>query len=439
MQKILHFRMTKSGRIELMAPAGDFTSLQAALDNGADSIYFGVEQLNMRARASMNFTILDLPEISRRCKEKGVRTYLTLNTIIYDHDLSIIKTLLDKAKEADLTAVIAMDQAVIAYARQIGMEVHISTQINITNIETVKFYALFADTMVMSRELSITQIKKICSQIEKEQIKGPSGNLVEIEIFGHGALCMAVSGKCYLSLHSHNSSANRGACKQNCRKKYTVIDQESGFEIELDNEYMMSPKDLCTIGFLDQIVDAGVKVLKIEGRGRAPEYVATVTKCYREAIDSIADGTFSAEKVEGWMKQLETVYNRGFWSGYYLGQELGEWSPNSGSSATQKKIYIGKGRHFYPKSNIAEFLIEAYDLNVGDKVLIQGPTTGSQEIVIEHMMVDGKEGATKASKSDVVTFKTEFRVRPSDKLYKIVKVEESGTQQNNVDEGTYSH
>ena len=439
MQKILHFRMTKSGRIELMAPAGDFTSLQAALDNGADSIYFGVEQLNMRARASMNFTILDLPEISRRCKEKGVRTYLTLNTIIYDHDLSIIKTLLDKAKEADLTAVIAMDQAVIAYARQIGMEVHISTQINITNIETVKFYALFADTMVMSRELSITQIKKICSQIEKEQIKGPSGNLVEIEIFGHGALCMAVSGKCYLSLHSHNSSANRGACKQNCRKKYTVIDQESGFEIELDNEYMMSPKDLCTIGFLDQIVDAGVKVLKIEGRGRAPEYVATVTKCYREAIDSIADGTFSAEKVQGWMKQLETVYNRGFWSGYYLGQELGEWSPNSGSSATQKKIYIGKGRHFYPKSNIAEFLIEAYDLNIGDRVLIQGPTTGSQEIVIEHMMVDGKEGATKASKSDVVTFKTEFRVRPSDKLYKIVKVEEPGTQQNNVDEGAYSH
>ena len=431
--------MTKSGRIELMAPAGDFTSLQAALDNGADSIYFGVEQLNMRARASMNFTILDLPEISRRCKEKGVRTYLTLNTIIYDHDLSIIKTLLDKAKEADLTAVIAMDQAVIAYARQIGMEVHISTQINITNIETVKFYALFADTMVMSRELSITQIKKICSQIEKEQIKGPSGNLVEIEIFGHGALCMAVSGKCYLSLHSHNSSANRGACKQNCRKKYTVIDQESGFEIELDNEYMMSPKDLCTIGFLDQIVDAGVKVLKIEGRGRAPEYVATVTKCYREAIDSIADGTFSAEKVEGWMKQLETVYNRGFWSGYYLGQELGEWSSNSGSSATQKKIYIGKGRHFYPKSNIAEFLIEAYDLSIGDRVLIQGPTTGSQEIVIEHMMVDGKEGAAKASKSDVVTFKTEFRVRPSDKLYKIVKVEELGTQQNNVDEGAYSH
>lgn len=413
--------MTNSGRIELMAPAGDFTAMQAALDNGADSIYFGVEQLNMRARASMNFTIDDLPEISRRCSEKGVRTYLTLNTIIYDHDLSIIKTILDKAKESNITAVIAMDQAVISYARQIGMEVHISTQINITNIETVKFYTLFADTMVMSRELSITQIKKICDQIIKDDVRGPSGNLVEIEIFGHGALCMAVSGKCYLSLHSANSSANRGACKQNCRKKYTVIDQETGFEIELDNEYMMSPKDLCTISFLDQIIDSGVKVLKIEGRGRAPEYVATVVKAYREAIDAIAEKTFSQEKVTEWMSRLETVYNRGFWSGYYLGQELGEWSDNSGSSATQKKVYIGKGRHFYPKSNVAEFLIEAYDLTVGDKVLIQGPTTGSQEMIVETMQVDEKPEANKASKSDVITFKTDFRVRPSDRLYKIVQ------------------
>ena len=415
--------MTKSGKIELMSPAGDFTSMQAAIDNGADSIYFGVEQLNMRARASMNFTLDDLPEISRRCSEKGVRTYLTLNTIIYDHDLSLIKTLLDKAKAANLTAVIAMDQAVISYARQIGMEVHISTQINITNIETVKFYALFADTMVMSRELSMSQIKKICDQIVKEQVKGPSGNLVEVEIFGHGALCMAVSGKCYLSLHSANSSANRGACKQNCRKKYTVIDQETGFEIELDNEYMMSPKDLCTISFLVQIVEAGVSVLKIEGRGRAPEYVATVTQCYREAIDSIADGTYSEEKVAEWMKQLETVYNRGFWGGYYLGQELGEWSAENGSAATQKKVYIGKGRHFYPKSNIAEFLIEAYDLTVGDRVLIQGPTTGSQEMLLEAMRVDQKPDAEKATKSDVVTFKTDFKVRPSDKLYKIVAVD----------------
>ena len=412
--------MTKAGKIELMSPAGDFSAMQAAIDNGADSIYFGVEQLNMRARASMNFTLDDLPEISRRCAEKGVRTYLTLNTIIYDHDLSLIKTLLDKAKAADLTAVIAMDQAVISYARQIGMEVHISTQINITNIETVKFYALFFFFLVMSRELSMSQIKKICDQIVKEQVKGPSGNLVEVEIFGHGALCMAVSGKCYLSLHSANSSANRGACKQNCRKKYTVIDQETGFEIELDNEYMMSPKDLCTISFLDQIVDAGVKVLKIEGRGRAPEYVATVTKCYREAIDAIEDGTYNEEKVAEWMKQLETVYNRGFWGGYYLGQELGEWSSENGSAATQKKVYIGKGRTFYSKSNIAEFLIEAYDLTIGDTILIQGPTTGSQEMVLEAMRVDEKPDAEKATKSDLVTFKTTFKVRPSDKLYKIV-------------------
>lgn len=403
-----------------MSPAGDFESLQAALDNGADSVYFGVEQLNMRARATINFTMEDLPEIARRCKEKNVRTYLTLNTIIYDHDLSVVKTLLNKAKEAGLTAVIAMDQAVIAYARQIGMEVHISTQINITNIETVRFYSLFADTMVMSRELSLNQVKKICQQIEKEQIKGPSGNLVEVEIFGHGALCMAVSGKCYLSLHSHNSSANRGACKQNCRRKYTVIDQESGFEIELDNEYMMSPKDLCTIDFLDQLVETGVKVLKIEGRGRAPEYVATTTKCYREAIDAVADGTYNIEKVADWMKRLETVYNRGFWSGYYLGQKLGEWTDSSGSKATQKKVYIGKGQHFFPKTNIAVFLIESFDVRVGDKILIQGPTTGSQEMVVEDMRVDKKEGALTAEKSDLVTFKTNFKVRPSDKLYKIV-------------------
>lgn len=412
--------MTESGKIELMCPAGNFESLQAALDNGADSIYFGVEQLNMRARSSVNFTLDDLEEISKRCSQKGVRTYLTLNTIIYDHDLSIIKTVLDRAKSASITAVIAMDQAVIAYARQIEMEVHISTQINITNIETVKFYSLFADTMVLSRELSLSQVKKITSQINKEQIKGPGGKLVEIEIFGHGALCMAVSGKCYLSLHSHNSSANRGACKQNCRKKYTVIDQESGFEIEIDNEYMMSPKDLCTIDFLDQVIDSGVKVLKIEGRGRAPEYVATVTKCYREAIDAIASGSFTKEAVAEWMKKLETVYNRGFWSGYYLGQKLGEWSDNPGSNATQKKVYIGKGRHFYPKTKIGEFEIEAYSLNVGDKILIQGPTTGSQEAEVSSMMVDDIP-AQEAKKGDILTLPIGFKIRPSDKLYKVVK------------------
>ena len=412
--------MTTTGKIELMAPAGNFESMQAALDNGADSIYFGVEQLNMRARASINFTLDDLQEISDRCKAKNVRTYLTLNTIIYDHDLTIVKTLIQKAKDANITAVIAMDQAVIASARAIGMEVHISTQINITNIETVKFYAMFADTMVLSRELSLRQVKKITEQIVKENVCGPSGNLVEIEIFGHGALCMAVSGKCYMSLHSANSSANRGACKQNCRKKYTVIDQETGFEMELDNEYIMSPKDLCTIDFLDQIEDAGIKVLKIEGRGRAPEYVANVIKCYRDAIDSIEAGTYSKEKVISWMLELEKVYNRGFWSGYYLGQKLGEWSKGSGSYATQKKVYVGKGMHFFPKANIGEFKIEAYDITIGDTILITGPTTGAQEMEVKEMYVNDVKGE-KAKKGDSVTIPLEFRIRPSDKLYKIVE------------------
>ncbi|TYP98993.1 putative protease [Tenacibaculum adriaticum] len=409
-----------TGKMELMAPAGNFESLQAAIDNGADSIYFGVDQLNMRARASINFTIDDLQEIAYRCKEKNIRTYLTLNTIIYDHDLSIIKTLLDAAKTANITAVIAMDQAVIAYARQICMEVHISTQINITNIETVKFYSLFADTMVMSRELSLRQVTKICEQIEREQIKGPSGNLIEIEIFGHGALCMAVSGKCYMSLHSNNSSANRGACKQNCRKKYTVVDQETGFEMELDNEYIMSPKDLCTLNFLDQVVETGAKVLKIEGRGRAPEYVAKVIKTYREAIDAIEYGTYTQEKVNYWMSELEKVYNRGFWSGYYLGQKLGEWSDGSGSKATQKKIYIGKGVHFFPKPSIAEFKIEAYDIKLGDTILITGPTTGVREFELSEMLVNDKQQEI-AKKGDLCTIPTKFRVRSSDKLYKIVQ------------------
>ncbi|MEI6865065.1 peptidase U32 family protein [Flavicella sp.] len=407
-------------KIELMAPAGSFESLQAALDNGADSIYFGIEQLNMRARASVNFALEDLEEIHKRCSEKGVRSYLTLNTIVYDHDLSLVKTLIRKAKDASISAVIAMDQAVITSAREVGMEVHISTQINVTNIETVKFYAMFADTIVLSRELSLRQVKKITEAIEIEKIKGPSGRLVEIEIFGHGALCMAVSGKCYMSLHSSNSSANRGACKQNCRKKYTVIDQETGFEMELDNEYIMSPKDLCTIDFLDEISDVGVKVLKIEGRGRAPEYVARVIRCYRQAIDSLDEGTFSKEKVISWMQELKKVYNRGFWSGYYLGQKLGEWSKGSGSHATQKKVYLGKGIHYYSKVGVGEFKIEAYDITVGDTILITGPTTGAQEMEVKEIFVDDVQ-ATKASKGDACTLKVDFKIRPSDKLYKIVE------------------
>ena len=325
-----------------------------------------------------------------------------------------------KAKEAGITAIIASDQAVIMSAKTMGIEVHISTQLNVTNIETVKFYALFADTIVLSRELSLRQVKKITEDIEKEQIKGPSGHLVEIEIFGHGALCMAVSGKCYLSLHSHNSSANRGACKQNCRKKYTVIDQESGFEIEIDNEYMMSPKDLCTLDFLDQVIDSGIKVLKIEGRGRAADYVATVIKTYRAAIDSYYEGTFTKEKISVWMEALATVYNRGFWSGYYLGQKLGEWSDNPGSSATQKKVYVGKGVHYFPKTSIAEFKIEAYDIKKGDKILITGPSTGAQELILDDFFVNDL-ASEKATKGDSCTFKIPFRIRLSDKMYKIVE------------------
>ncbi len=414
--------MTSTGKIELMAPAGSFESMQAALDNGADSIYFGVDQLNMRAQASINFTIEDLPEITKRCKAKKVRTYLTLNTIIYDHDLTIIKKLLDQAKKADVTAVIVMDQAVIAYARSIGMEVHISTQINITNIETLKFYALFADTVVLSRELSLGQIKKIIEQIKKQEVRGPSGNLVEVEVFGHGALCMAVSGKCYMSLHTFNSSANRGACKQNCRKPYLVIDKESGVELEIDNEYIMSPKDLCTIDFLDELAEAGVSVLKIEGRGRAPEYVAKTVKSYREAIDAVYDKTYSQEKVDDWMTELAKVYNRGFWGGYYMGKKLGEWSKLPGSQATQKKIFVGIGKHYFPKAQIGEFLLQAFDLSLGDSILITGPSTGAQEMQVTEMFVNDVK-SEKATKGDTVTMKLPFRIRLSDKLYKIVKTE----------------
>jgi len=415
--------MTRDGKIELMAPCGSFEALQAAIDNGADSVYFGVTQLNMRARSSINFTIDDLYEIARRTKTAGVRSYLTLNTIIYDHDLSLIQTIMNAAKDAGITAVIGADQAVMSYAREIDLELHISTQVNVTNAQTVKFYSFFADTIVLSRELSVSQVKKIVESIEKEQIKGPSGRLVEIEIFGHGALCMAVSGKCYLSLHSYNSSANRGACKQNCRKKYTVVDQETGFEIEIDNEYMMSPKDLCTIGFLDQIVDAGVKVLKVEGRGRAADYVATTTKCYREAIDAIADGSFSQEKVQDWMERLKTVYNRGFWDGYYLGQKLGEWSSANGSEATQKKVFVGTGRSYFNNIKVGEFSVDAYNVAVGDKVMVTGPTTGVQEFVVDELRIDDGQKVEKASKGAIISMPVGFKVRPSDKLYKIVEVE----------------
>ena len=400
-------------------PAGGFDCLQAAIDAGADSVYFGVDQLNMRARATMNFTLEDLPEIARRCNAKDIKTYLTLNTIIYDHDLSIIKTVTDRAKEAGINAIIASDQAVIHYAHSVGMPIHISTQLNVTNLETVKFYSLFADVMVLSRELSLRQVAHICDGIRKENIKGPSGELVRIEIFGHGALCMAVSGKCYLSLHTQNSSANRGACVQNCRRKYRVIDIEDGHELEIDNEYIMSPKDLCTIDILDKVIEAGVSVLKIEGRARAPEYVSTVACVYKEAIQAYYAGSYNQEKVAIWTKELEKVYNRGFWNGYYMGQKLGEWTNKSGSSATQKKVFLGKGIHYYPKIKVAHFRLEAFELKQGDKILITGPTTGVIEMAVEKLRVDNEEVAV-AKKGEDCTFVVDKQIRPSDKLYKIV-------------------
>ncbi len=417
--------MRKTDKIELMAPAGSWEALQAAIDNGADSIYFGVEQLNMRAVSSINFGLDELKDIVKKCEENGVRSYLTLNTIVYDHDLLIAKNLINAAKEAGVTAVIVADQAVMFMAKEAGLEVHISTQINITNVETLKFYSSFADTMVLSRELSLRQVKHITDQIKKQQIKGPSGRLVEVEIFGHGALCMAVSGKCHMSLHTYNSSANRGACKQNCRKPYIVIDKESGIELEIDNEYIMSPKDLMVLDFLDQVKDAGVSVLKIEGRGRAPEYVATTVKTYREAIDSLYDGTYTPERIEKWVEKLATVYNRGFWDGYYLGKKLGEWT-TPGSHATQKKIYIGKGWHYYPKAKVAEFKVEAFDIKVGDKILITGPTTGVVEMDIIEMYVNDAPG-TEAKKGDIISVKIDKKIRPADKLYKLVQNEEVQT------------
>jgi U32 family peptidase len=410
-------------KLELMAPAGGFDAMQAALDNGADSIYFGVDQLNMRARATMNFTLGDLEEIAQKCRERGVKSYLTLNAIIYNHDLSLIKTVVNRVKESGITAIIASDQAVIGYAKSKGVDVHISTQLNVTNIETVKFYSLFANVMVLSRELSLRQVKEICDGVIDEDVRGPNGELIKIEVFGHGALCMAVSGKCYLSLHTSNSSANRGACVQNCRRKYKVIDLEDGHELELDNEYIMSPKDLCTIDFLDQLIDTGISVLKIEGRGRAPEYVATTIKCYREAIDAYSEGAYTKEKVKDWMSRLETVYNRGFWGGYFLGQELGEWTDSSGSKATVKKVFLGKGMHYFSKAKIGQFKIEAQQLKVGDDILITGPTTGVIETTVTSMRVDDEDSDV-AQRGSEVTFHLDEVIRASDKLYKVVPAEE---------------
>lgn len=415
-------KIVKVNKMELMAPAGSYEALAAAVKAGANSVYFGVEQLNMRTKSTHNFTMEDLPEIARVCQENGLKSYLTLNTIVYDHDVSLMKRILDETKASGITAVIASDHAVMNYAKKIGVTVHISTQANITNIDTVEFYSAYADVMVMARELSLLQVEAINKEIARREVTGPSGKLVRTEVFGHGALCMAVSGKCYLSLHSHFSSANRGACVQNCRKPYVVMDKDEGTQFEIDNEYIMSAADLCTIDFLDKVIAAGVSVLKIEGRGRAADYVFTTTQCYREAIDAYYDGTFSAEKVADWKERLSTVFNRGFWDGYYLGRKMGEWSDEPGSKATKRKVYIGKGMKYYENAGIGEFLIEAQNVKVGDELIITGPTTGVVELQLESLRVDD-EPAEVAKRGATITFPVNEKIRPSDKLYKLVPVE----------------
>ncbi|MDH5397967.1 MAG: U32 family peptidase [Cyclobacteriaceae bacterium] len=412
--------MNNKEQITVLAPVGSWESLRAAAQAGADAVYFGIEQLNMRARSSINFTLEDLREIAQVCKEEGMRSYLTMNTILYDHDLKLMQNIADVAKESGIDAVIAMDHAAINYANSIGLPVHISTQVNITNVESVKFYAQFSEVMVLSRELTLQQVEHICQQVEKQQIKAPSGNLVRIETFVHGALCMAVSGKCYLSLHTLNSSANRGACKQNCRRSYTVTD-EDGHELKIENEYIMSPKDLCTIGFVDKIMDAGVKVLKIEGRGKGPEYVYEVTKCYREAVDAWYEGgPFTPEMVQRWEERLSTVYNRGFWGGYYLGKKMGEWTDKEGSKSTKEKVYLGKGVKYFQKIGVGEFKLDVGELQVGDEVLITGPSHGIFQTKVKELRRDNLEETQTVKRGEVFSMPINIKIRPSDNLYKII-------------------
>ncbi len=404
---------------EIMAPVGSRESLAAAIQAGADSIYFGIENLNMRARSSNSFTVDDLREIASICDQHGIKSYLTVNTIIYDEDIALMRTIVDAAKAAGISAVIAADVAVMDYCNRIGQEVHLSTQLNISNAEALRFYARFADVVVLARELNLKQVAEIHRQIVEEQIRGPKGELIRIEMFCHGALCMAVSGKCYLSLHELNASANRGACMQVCRRAYTVRDRESDIELEVDNKYIMSPKDLKTIRFMDEMIEAGVRVFKIEGRARGPEYVRTVVECYKEAIRSYLEGTFTEEKKDAWDERLKTVFNRGFWNGYYLGQRLGEWSRNYGSEATERKIYVGKGIKYFSNIGVAEFLIEASEIEVGDKLLITGPTTGAMFLTLDEARVNLKPVQT-VRKGVHVSFKVPDKIRPSDKLYKLV-------------------
>ena len=410
---------------EIMAPVGSRDSLTAALQAGADSIYFGIERLNMRAHSASAFTIDDLKEIAATCREHGVKSYLTVNTIIYGEDLPLMREILDAAKEAEISAVIASDIAVMTYARKIGVEVHLSTQLNISNVEALKFYAQFADVVVLARELNIDQVREIHDSIEREHICGPSGELVRIEMFCHGALCMAVSGKCYLSLQNTGRSANRGECMQICRRSYIVKDKETDIELEVDNKYIMSPKDLKTIRFLDKLVDAGVRVFKIEGRARGPEYVKTVVECYREALEILTTDSsqWCEAKLDEWDERLSRVFNRGFWDGYYQGQRLGEWTQVYGSQATEQKTYIGRGTKYYSKLGLGEFHIEAAELHVGDKFLVTGPTTGAVYGVIEEMHDDSNSAVEVAHQGSNVAFRVDAKIRKSDKLFRIDKKE----------------
>ena len=410
------------GDIEIMAPAGSWESLSAAIKAGADSVYFGIEKLNMRSKSSSNFTTEDLREIVRICKENKVKSYLTVNTILYDGDLTLMREIIDVAKESNVSAVICADVAALMYANSIGVEVHLSTQLNISNVESLKFYAQFADVVVLARELNLEQVREIYEAIIKENIQGKNGELIRIEMFCHGALCMAVSGKCYLSLHEKNVSANRGACNQICRRGYTVKDKDSEIELDIENEYIMSPKDLKTIRFVDEMLKAGVRVFKIEGRARGAEYVKAVVGCYNEAIESVLNGTFSDTKVAEWDERLSKVFNRGFWNGYYLGQRLGEWSNNYGSEATHKKIYVGKCTNFFQKPGVAEFLLEAQYLSVGDEILITGETTGAYEDTVTEIRVK-LEPVDRVEKGMYFSLKTNEMIRRNDKLFKLEPTE----------------
>jgi len=406
--------------IEIMAPVGSYESLQAAIQGGANSIYFGVENLNMRSKSTFNFTIDDLLQIVSKCKNHGIRTYLTVNTVLYNNELDQMRKIIDAAKEYGIDAVIASDFAAIQYAHSKGMEIHASTQVNISNIESLKFFANFADVVVLARELSLEQVAEIVKLIEEQDIRGPSGELIKIELFAHGALCMAVSGKCYLSLHEKNYSANRGQCLQTCRKAYTVRERESGYELDVDNEYIMSPKDLMTIDFLNKVLDAGVKVLKIEGRARSPEYVKIVTTSYREAVDAYFKGTYNEEKIEHWKQRLSSVFNRGFWDGYYLGRRLGKWSHKYGSQATKKKIFVGKITNYFTKLKVAELLTEASELDANDEILIIGPTTGVIETKLTQVRVED-ENVQSVQKGVRCSFPSGTKLRRSDKVYKLVE------------------